>query len=133
MIRESSTTLNFLRTKPFFSKLRNNNPFEKHYLEFRSLIDGGLTSKETLSKLKLKQPPATRQKNYQYMTSVWQQKNMRTFKDFLRSYNNKDVVPTLEAKQKMIDFYHNEGIDMLKLGCILPNLANICLHKATTA
>ena len=31
----------------------------------------------------------------------------------------------------MIDFYHNKGIDMLKLGCTLPNLAYICLHKST--
>ena len=44
---------------------------------------------------------------------------------------NKDVVPTLEAMQKMIQFYHNKGIDMLKLGCTLPNLANICPHKST--
>ena len=33
--------------------------------------------------------------------------------------------------QKMIDFYHQKEIDMLNLGCILPNLANICLHKST--
>ena len=56
---------------------------------------------------------------------------MTVFKDFLQWYNNKDVVPTLEAMQKMIQFYHNKGIDMLKLGCTLPNLANICLHKST--
>ena len=55
---------------------------------------------------------------------------MITFKDFLRWYHNKDVVPTLEAWQKMIKFYHGKGIDMLKLGCTLPNLANICLHKS---
>ena len=29
----------------------------------------------------------------------------------------------------MIEFHHDKGIDMLKLGCTLPNLANICLHK----
>ena len=58
---------------------------------------------------------------------------MCTFKDFLRWYNNKDVVPTLEAMQKMLAFYHKKGIDMLKLGCSLPNLANICLHKSTSA
>ena len=46
-------------------------------------------------------------------------------------YNNKDVVPTLEAMQKMIEFYHQKKIDMLKLGCTLPNLGNICLHKST--
>ena len=56
---------------------------------------------------------------------------MQNFSDFLKWYNNKDVVPTLEAMQKMIEFYHNKGIDMLKLGCTLPNLANICLHKST--
>ena len=55
---------------------------------------------------------------------------MQKFSDFLKWYNNKDVVPTLEGMQKMIEFYHNKGIDMLKLGCTLPNLANVCLHKS---
>ena len=32
--------------------------------------------------------------------------------------------------QQMIAFYHDKGINMLKLGCTLPNLANICLHKS---
>ena len=58
---------------------------------------------------------------------------MSSFKDFLRWYNNKDVVPTLEPMQKLIAFYHDKDIDMLKLGCTLPNLANICLHKSTDA
>ena len=31
----------------------------------------------------------------------------------------------------MIDFHHDKGIDLLKLGCTLPNLANICFHKPT--
>ena len=58
---------------------------------------------------------------------------MSSFKDLLRWYNNKDVVPTLEAMQKMIAFYHDKDIDMLELGCTLSNLANICLHKSTVA
>ena len=56
---------------------------------------------------------------------------MATFRDFVKWYKNKDVVPTLEAMQKMMEFYYNKGIDMLKFGCTLPNLANICLHKST--
>ena len=56
---------------------------------------------------------------------------MSTFRKFLQWYNNKDVVPTLEYLQKTIEFYHDKGVDMLKLGCILPILANICLHKST--
>ena len=30
----------------------------------------------------------------------------------------------------MIEFYHQKEIDMFRLGCTLPNLANICLHKS---
>ena len=56
---------------------------------------------------------------------------MQSFKDFFMFYNNKHVVPTLEAKRKMIEFYHQKENDMLKLGCTLPNLANICPHKST--
>ena len=96
-------------------------------------MDGGLTSEEALSKLKLKQPLATGQENCQNMNSVWQQENMRTFKDFLSWYNNRDVFRALEAVQKKVDSYYNKIIDMLKLGCTLPFLATICLHKSTTA
>ena len=75
--------------------------------------------------------PPTGDENYLYLQSVWENNNMEIFSDFLKWYNNKDVVPTPEAMQKMTEFYHNKGIDMLKLGCTLPNLANICLHKST--
>ena len=33
----------------------------------------------------------------------------------------------------MIAFCHDKDFDMLKLGCTLLNLANICLHKSTNA
>ena len=57
---------------------------------------------------------------------------MSSFKDFLWWYNNKDV-PTFEAMQKMIAFSNDKDIDMLKLGCTLPNVAIICLHNSTDA
>ena len=56
---------------------------------------------------------------------------MKSFKGFRMWYNNRDVVPTLEAMQKVIEFYHQKEVDMLKLGCTLPNLAKNCLHKST--
>ena len=58
---------------------------------------------------------------------------MSSWKTFLRWHNNKVVVLTLEAMQKKIAFYHDKDLDMVKLGCILANLANICLHKSTDA
>ena len=117
----------------FFSKLRNVNPLEKDYSDYQNLLSSGLKTEEALSKMKLSKPPPSGEENYQYLLDIWNQENMCTFKDFLRWYNNKDVVPTLEAMQKMLAFYHKKGIDMLKLGCTLPNLANICLHKSTSA
>ena len=56
---------------------------------------------------------------------------MAKFRDCVKWHNNKDFVPTLVAMQKIMEFYHNKGIDMFKFGCTLPNSANICLHKST--
>ena len=117
----------------FFSKLRNMNPLEKDYSGYQNLLSSGLKTEEALSKMKLSKPPPSGEENYQYLLDIWNHENMCTFKDLLRWYNNKNVVPTLEAMQKMLAFYHMKGIDMLKLGCTLPNLANICLHKSTSA
>ena len=108
-------------------------PLEKDYSDYQTLLSSGLKTEEALSKMKLSKPPPSGEENYQYLLDIWNHENMCTFKDFLRWYNNKDVVPTLEAMQKMLVFYHKKGIVMLNLGCTLPNLENICLHKSTSA
>ena len=58
---------------------------------------------------------------------------MSSLKVLLRWYKHKDAKPALEAIQKLIALYHNKDIDMLKLGCTLPYLAVVCLHKSTDA
>ena len=115
----------------FFSKLRNINPFEKDYNDFENLTTSGLSSKQAVCKLRLNKIPPTGNENYAYLRSIWVSEGMKSFKDFLMWYNNKDFVPTLEAMQKMIEVYHQKEIDMLKLGCTLLKLANICLNKST--
>ena len=115
----------------FFSILRNSNPLEKDYNNFQNLVSSGLSTEQAVAKLRKDRIPPTGAENYSYLQSVYENNNMENFSDFLKWYNNKDVVPTLETMQKMIEFYHNKEIGMLKLGCTLPNLANNCLHKAT--
>ena len=117
----------------FYSKLRSCNPLEAEYTDYVNLLKSGLSTEQAVIKLKLSKPPPTGIENYHYLQQIWKQEQMSSFKDFLRWYNNKDVVPTLEALQKTIAFYHDKDIDMLKLGCTLPNLANLCLHKSTDA
>ena len=115
----------------FFSILRNINSLEKDYNDFQNLVNSGLKTERAVIKLRMDRIPPIGSENYLYLQSVWENHNMQYFSDFLKWYRNKDVVPTLETMQKMIENYHNKGIDMLKLGCTLPNLANNCLHKST--
>ena len=121
----------FPPNESFFSVLRNSNPLEKDYNDFQKLVNSGLTTEQAVTKLRMDTIPPTGAENYSSLQSVWENNNLHYFSDFLKWYNNKDVVPTLEAMQKMIEFFHNSGIDTLKLGCTLPNLANICLHRST--
>ena len=100
----------------FFSILRNSNPLEKDYNDFQYLVNSGLTTEQPASKLRTDRIPLIGAEKYSYLQSVCKNTNMHCFLDFLKWYKNKDVVPTLEAMQKMIEFYHNKGIDMLKLG-----------------
>ena len=96
-------------------------------------MKSGLTTEQAVVKLKLSKPPITGIENYQNLQQIWKQEQMTSFNVFFRWYNKKNVVPILEAMQKMIAFYHDKDIGMLKLGCILPNLANICLLNSTDA
>ena len=115
----------------FFSVLRNSNPLEKDHNDFQHSVNSGLTTEQAVVKLRMDRRPPAGAENYSYLKSVWENINMQYFSDFLKWYNNKDVVPTLEAMQKMIEICHNKGIDMPKLGCTLPNLPSNCLHKST--
>ena len=57
---------------------------------------------------------------------------MTSFKDFLRWYKNKDVVPILEAMQKnCLLLRQTYRYVEVKRGCTLPNLVNNSLHKYT--
>ena len=115
----------------FFSKLRNKKPLNKDFNDYEKLRLSELDKQQALKKLQIKTVPPSGLDNYDYLQETWNKNGMTVFKDFLKWYNNSDVVPSLEALQRLIQFYHSNGIDMLKFGCSLLNLANICLHKST--
>ena len=80
------------------------NPLEKDYSDYQKILSSGLKTEEAQSKMKLSKPPPSGEENCQYLLDVWNHEKMCTFKDFLRWYNNKDVVPTPEVMQKMPAF-----------------------------
>jgi len=59
---------------------------------------------------------------YQYCQQVWEDKEMSTFKDFLVWYNNLDVVPFLEAVEKMSALWQERKIGMFNDGVYVPGL-----------
>ena len=131
---DSSTKLDCDRLPPydsFFSKLKNLNLLETDFCQFKKMMESGKEELDVLRELGLKEKPLSGKESDALLEKVWKMEKMKTFRDFLRWYNNKVVVPTLQAMNKMMKFYHDQKIDMLKLGCTLPSLANICLHKST--
>ena len=44
------------------------------------------------------------EEEYNICVNAWKDNNMKTFKDFLEWYNNLDVLPFIEAVEKMKDF-----------------------------
>ena len=93
----------------FFSTLRQSNLLEKDYNAFQNLVNSDLTIEQALTKLRMDRKPLTAAENFSYLQSVWEKFSMQYSPDFVK------------------------GIDMLKLGCTLPNLANIRLHKSTVS
>ena len=73
---------------------------EKEFNDFTKLLNSGFSQQESFKKLRLKNVPPSGIDNYNYLNVVWEQEQMATFRDFVKWYNNKDVVPALEAMQK---------------------------------
>ena len=88
----------------FYSKLRSCNPLGTEYTDYVNFLISGLSTEQDVIKLELSKPPPTGIENYHYLQQIWKQEQMSSFKDFSQRYNNKDVVPTSEAMQKMIAF-----------------------------
>ena len=81
-IQKSSTILNYTPYEASFNKLRNNNPREHGFSHFSSFLDGRLTTKEPLCKIKLNKAPLVVQETYQFVLGVWQHKKHAPSKTF---------------------------------------------------
>ena len=94
----------------FFTKQRNHNPLEKNFHDYQKLFNGGLDQQSALKNLCNQSVLPTGLEYYSYLKSIWEQLKMITSKDFLRWYNNKEVVLFLllgYAKNEKL--YHDKG------------------------
>ena len=68
-------------------------------------------------------------KKYNECRKVWKQYKMKNFGDYLRFYNNSDVVGLVEAIEKMIVIENNNGLDLFKESISLPGITQRYLFK----
>ena len=67
--------------------------------------------------------------DYARCQTVWHDNRMKSMRDFLVWYNNRDVVPFLEALDKQFAFYKQQNIDMFKDGVSVPGLTLLYLFN----
>ena len=68
----------------FFSKLRNNNPLDKDFIDYGKLRKSGLDEQQALKKLQIKAVPPSGSDNHNYLQDTWKKNGMRVFKGFLK-------------------------------------------------
>ena len=67
--------------------------------------------------------------DYASCQEAWHDNSMTTLRDFLVWYNNRDVVPFLQAIDRQFAFYEQQGIDMFKQGISVPGLTLLYLFN----
>lgn len=99
----------------FYSTLKRRNTLEEEVIKWK---EGGS---------KGSQPPSG-EDNYRLLLRVWHEQGMKTLRDLLIWYNNKDTGPFVTAVEKMQRFYFEKGIDVFKGSISLPGIARSMIH-----
>ena len=96
---------------------------EEEYIAFLKLLDQGKSEQEALQTLRLTTKPKTGPENYQWLQQLWTENQWSTFADFLKWYNNLDVMPLIQATENMNQFYKNIRIDFIHQAISIPGVA----------
>ena len=67
--------------------------------------------------------------DYARCQAVWHDNQMKTLREYLIWYNNRDVTPFLDAIAKQFAFYRDRDIDMFKDGISVPGLSLLYLFN----
>ena len=115
----------------FHSQLRSCNPLEGKYTDYVNLVESGWTTEQAVVNLKLSKSSLTGNPNYQYMKQHESRNKWALSKTFCAGITKKMLRRIKKQCKKL--FYHDKDIDITKLGCTLPSLANIYLQKSSDA
>ena len=115
----------------FFSTLKGYNVLESpERRRFQELRSQGLTEQQTLVKMQLSEPPATKEQIYATQQKLWDDNGYQYLHQYLESYNKADVQPFVEAVETMMSFYWDKGVDLFKSTISAPGVARSLLFKS---
>ena len=102
--------------------------FQYEYMDdLLKLVDRALPPQEAFySRLKNE---GISDEDYALCQVAWCDDGKKTIRDFLVGYNNRDVIPFLQAIDKQFAFYQQHNIDMFKDGISVPGLTLLYLFK----
>ena len=69
------------------------------------------------------------EKEWQICDDIWKREGMSTFGDYVRYYNNHDVIGLVEVVEKMIAVEIENGLDIFKNSISLPGLTQQYLFQ----
>ncbi len=115
--------------KHFYSELKECNVLEEEYSQFTKLKEQMKSEEKAMKAMKLTVPPKTGPEKYAELQQIWKDKNMKTFKDYLEYYNAADVRGFIIAVEKMLEFYFDLEIDLLKTCQSSPGAARTLMFK----
>ncbi len=114
----------------FYSSLKQCNVLEEEFLEFSKLMKKHKNNTAKVLKImKLSEPPKTGAEKYIEVQNIWKVKKMSTFRDYLHFYNSADVEGFVLAVQKMLVYYFDQGIDLLKETQSVPGASRKMMFK----
>ena len=113
--------------KAYGCGLRKGN-FPYKYMDDVRKLDDCVLPPQTAFYSRLKNEGIS-DEDYARCQAVWHDNRMTTMRDFLVWYNNRDVVPFLEAIDKQFVFYQQQHIDMFKDGISIPGLTLLYLFN----
>ena len=117
----------------FCIKLRNCSPLETKYTDFVYLLINGLTTEQVVIKLELSKPPLLELRVIITCNKHDSKKKSAHSRTFCGGKTIKMLYQLWKPCKKRLHFTNNKDNNMLRLGCTLPNMANICLYKSTDA
>ena len=116
----------------FCLTIKNCNVLEEEYASFQKLLDQGKSEQEALQSLRLPTKPKTGPENYWWLQQLWSGNQWSTFADFLKWYNDLDVIPMTQAIENMNEFYKNILIDFIHQAISIPGVAmRVCFNSIT--